>query len=345
MTLTDRIISGLTRLVLNLFCRRPTVRLGPPPPKRLIRTADGNGPSVRVVYDLRAEQPEPVPPPGYQADRTEQRVRPGYQVEEQVRTERVSISSIRANPDNVREHGDRNIETIKASLEQFGQQSPLVVDPTGLVVKGNGTLAAAAALGWTELDIVRTDLTGDKARAYALTDNRTSELSRFDPDLLAAELSGLADSEIDFGSLGFEPAEIAGDDGEEANDEGPPLVKHSVLPPPEDGLGTDRHSDGTVRRDPEDRGSDRQDSRVSLRDLREWIELTPSGPAGFTASVASWTVDRTSAVRLPCASGGVGIDACSSVMSTSVSRFRPPGGDSDDRSFVSSGSIVSRPRT
>jgi len=41
------------------------------------------------------------------------------------------------------------LEQIKASLRRFGQQKPIVVDATNVVRAGNGTLAAAKALGWT----------------------------------------------------------------------------------------------------------------------------------------------------------------------------------------------------
>ena len=149
--------------------------------------------------------------------------------------ERVLISSILGNPANFRDHGDRNVDAIKGSLAEFGQQSPLVVDRSGVVLKGNGTLIAAAALGWTELDVIRTELEGDRARAFALTDNRTSDLSAFDPAALAAELSALADGDtgIDLKALGFDETDYFAEPNEkESVGEPVKLVKHSVLPPP-----------------------------------------------------------------------------------------------------------------
>jgi ParB family transcriptional regulator, chromosome partitioning protein len=108
-----------------------------------------------------------------------------------MKTERVPIDSVQFDPANVRRHGEKNLATIKASLARFGQQKPLVVDADGVVRAGNGTLAAAKALGWKEVTIVRTDLKGAEATAYAIADNRTAELAEWDDDALAQTLAAL----------------------------------------------------------------------------------------------------------------------------------------------------------
>lgn len=72
-----------------------------------------------------------------------------------MKTETVSIDSLVFDPANVRKHPEKNLATIKASLLRFGQQKPIVVDANGVVRAGNGTLAAAKALGWKEIRIVR----------------------------------------------------------------------------------------------------------------------------------------------------------------------------------------------
>jgi DNA modification methylase len=99
--------------------------------------------------------------------------------------ETVPIDSLIADPANVRKHPDRNLDAIKASLARFGQQKPLVVDGNNVVRAGNGTLAAARSLGWTEINIVRTALVGSDAVAFAIADNRTSDLSAFESEDLA----------------------------------------------------------------------------------------------------------------------------------------------------------------
>jgi ParB-like chromosome segregation protein Spo0J len=126
-----------------------------------------------------------------------------------MKAEIVPIESLSFDPANVRKHPERNLATIKASLLRFGQQKPIVVDASGIVRAGNGTLAAAKALGWKEIAIVRSSLTGSDATAYAIADNRTAELAEWDNDALAQTLAALQieDEEI-AKSTGFDHAEV-----------------------------------------------------------------------------------------------------------------------------------------
>ena len=92
---------------------------------------------------------------------------------------------------------------IKTSLRRFGQQKPIVADTSYTVRAGNGTLAAARALGWTQVQVVVSDLSEADLRAFAIADNRTADLSEFDAAVLAGYLS---DEEI--GDVGYTEAEI-----------------------------------------------------------------------------------------------------------------------------------------
>ena len=123
--------------------------------------------------------------------------------------DRVPISSVRKDEKNARQHSKKNLEAIKASLAEFGQQKPIVVDRDGMVLAGNGTLDAALALGWTEIDITRSDLVGARAKAYAVADNRTAELAVWDDAMLAEALAEIeADEDFDSVCTGFDEAEI-----------------------------------------------------------------------------------------------------------------------------------------
>jgi len=73
---------------------------------------------------------------------------------------RVPLDALHLDPANARQHGERNLEAIRASLASFGQVEPLVVHkPTQRVIGGNGRLAAMRALGWTHADPVELDVT------------------------------------------------------------------------------------------------------------------------------------------------------------------------------------------
>lgn len=121
-----------------------------------------------------------------------------------------SIESITEHEQNARKHGERNLETIKRSLERFGQQKPIIVDEQGVVIAGNGTLAAARALGWPEISVVVSSLSDVEAAAYAIADNRTAELATWDEQALATLLESLQqDDSIDALVTGFDESEIS----------------------------------------------------------------------------------------------------------------------------------------
>jgi ParB-like chromosome segregation protein Spo0J len=120
----------------------------------------------------------------------------------------IPLADLSLDPSNVRKHSRRNLDAIKASLRKFGQQKPIVVDAKGIVLAGNGTLTAAQELGWTEIQIVRTELAGVEATAFAIADNRTAELAEWD-DNLGDVLKSLQDEDVDLADLGYSAEDMA----------------------------------------------------------------------------------------------------------------------------------------
>jgi len=117
----------------------------------------------------------------------------------------MKIADLLHDPANARKHDERNLSAIKGSLVAFGQQKPIVIDEKNVVLAGNGTLEAAKSLGWTEIDCVVTDLkTSTDKKAFALADNRTSELASWDTDILSDALKGLTLDDFDITSIGFD---------------------------------------------------------------------------------------------------------------------------------------------
>jgi len=128
-----------------------------------------------------------------------------------MKTVSIKVSDLSQDPANARKHDDRYIDSIIASLRRFGQQKPIVIDASNVVRAGNGTLEAAKRLGWDFIECVKTSLKGSDAIAYAIADNRTSELAEWDSDILAAQLSGLlTDDEALANAAGFSAEEIEG---------------------------------------------------------------------------------------------------------------------------------------
>jgi ParB-like chromosome segregation protein Spo0J len=131
--------------------------------------------------------------------------------------ETVALSALSLDPSNVRKHSRRNLDAIKASLRKFGQQKPIVVDAKGIVLAGNGTLTAAKELSWTEIQIVRTDLAGVEATAFAIADNRTSELAEWD-EKLRDVLESLKAEDYPLDEIGFDENELGALTGDKVED-------------------------------------------------------------------------------------------------------------------------------
>jgi hypothetical protein len=117
-----------------------------------------------------------------------------------------AIADLRPDGRNARKHGKRNLATIRASLEQFGQQRAAVIRWDGTVLAGNGMLEAARELGWTDLavTVVPHGWSDEQARAYALADNRTGELAEWDVAVLDDHLVELEVCGLDIDALGFD---------------------------------------------------------------------------------------------------------------------------------------------
>lgn len=114
----------------------------------------------------------------------------------EIKIENVSIDSLKHDDRNARKHSLRNIAAIATSLKTFGQQRPLVVWQD-MVIAGNGTLMAAKELGWTEVLIHRVpdEWNKTKARAYAIADNRTSDLASWNDERLLGALKNIKSEE------------------------------------------------------------------------------------------------------------------------------------------------------
>ncbi len=126
-----------------------------------------------------------------------------------MKIESIELSKLVLDPSNARKHAVKNLDAIKGSLAKFGQQKPIVVGKGNVVIAGNGTLEAARILGWDKINVVRTQLEGPEAIAFAIADNRTSELAEWDGGVLSETLRSLQAIDFDLGSIGFDADDLA----------------------------------------------------------------------------------------------------------------------------------------
>lgn len=128
---------------------------------------------------------------------------------EPLRKHAVPVKSLHLDPANANTHPEKNMQAIIASLREFGQRQVIIARKgTNTVIAGNGRLMAAHALGWEEIACVFVEDDDITAMRYAIADNRTSELSEWDGEVLSQLLTTIQD---DFGSLegtGFDTGDL-----------------------------------------------------------------------------------------------------------------------------------------
>lgn len=134
--------------------------------------------------------------------------------------ETLRIADLTPDPQNARQHDEKNLKAIQGSLSEFGQRKPIVVSSSNVIVAGNGTVEAAKRLGWLDIKAVRIpkDWTPDQIKAFALADNRTAELAAWNPEVMSAQLIELEAAGFHIEEFGFakveEPSQLKADDSE-----------------------------------------------------------------------------------------------------------------------------------
>lgn len=126
-----------------------------------------------------------------------------------MKIEKMKIADLTPDPQNARTHDDTNLKAIEGSLKEFGQRKPIVITQDNTIAAGNGTVAAAKELGWTDIQAVRVpaDWDADRIKAFALADNRTAELATWNPEVLADHLIELDAVGYEVSDFGFEALE------------------------------------------------------------------------------------------------------------------------------------------
>ena len=126
-----------------------------------------------------------------------------------MKIEYTPVRELRPYPNNARTHSRKQIRQIAKSIEKFGFCNPVLIDDAKQIIAGHGRVEAAKLLGIDAVPTCRlSHLSDADKRAYILADNKLAEKAGWDRELLAIELQGLIDLDVDIELTGFEMAEI-----------------------------------------------------------------------------------------------------------------------------------------
>lgn len=127
--------------------------------------------------------------------------------------EKIKIEDIKPYKNNAKLHPHEQIEQIKKSILQFGNNDPIAIDENGVIIEGHGRYLALKDLGYKEVEAIRLNhLTQEQKRAYSLIHTKLTMDTGFDFNILDAELTYI--NEINMSDFGFEDEEINEEDFE-----------------------------------------------------------------------------------------------------------------------------------
>lgn len=129
--------------------------------------------------------------------------------EQPMKIEQISIEKLTPYENNPRQN-DEAASRLKTSIKEFGFRVPLLIDANNVIVAGHTRYKAAKALGMDKLPCIRIEgLSDAQVKAFRIADNKYSEMSHWDTDLLKNELEVLKEMNFDIPSIGFDSSELS----------------------------------------------------------------------------------------------------------------------------------------
>ena len=124
-----------------------------------------------------------------------------------MKIEIINIADVVEYENNAKLHPQEQIEKIKKSILEFGNNDPIAIDENNVLIEGHGRLKALKQLGYEEVEAIRlSHLSEEQKKAYILVHNKLNIDTGFDVDLLNTELEDIFT--VDMSEYGFELLEV-----------------------------------------------------------------------------------------------------------------------------------------
>ena len=121
-----------------------------------------------------------------------------------VQVQNVPIGQIKPYWRNPRRN-QKTVAALKASIEKYGFNVPLVLDANYVIITGHARYKALMQMGWEDIPCIISPMNEQQAKEYRIADNKTSEISEWDKQQLESEIR-------EIGNLQFLNEFFAGDD-------------------------------------------------------------------------------------------------------------------------------------
>lgn len=105
-----------------------------------------------------------------------------------IKTEKIKLEDIKVYENNPRRN-DKAVNAVVESVKKFGFTNPIIVNNDNVILAGHTRYAALSQLGISEAECIKlSHLTEQEEKAFRIADNRTAEFSKWNADLLEAEM-------------------------------------------------------------------------------------------------------------------------------------------------------------
>lgn len=104
-------------------------------------------------------------------------------------------------------NNEKTVERLIKSIQEYGFNTPLVVNSDMVLITGHARLKAAKRLGLETVPCVVLNITDEQAKKYRIADNKIQELTQWDEDALFKELREIGDA-FELQDIGFDTNEI-----------------------------------------------------------------------------------------------------------------------------------------
>jgi len=151
----------------------------------------------------------------------------------------VNLRELKPDPTNARKHSRQQIRKLARDIQKNSFINPILITQDGNIVAGHARLEAALLAGLPEVPVIRLTLTKAEAKIRNIWDNKSSDLSHFDDQMLGLALQELTGLNIDIEDTGFSIGEadlliggLSGFQSDAADNDipaplGPPISKAS----------------------------------------------------------------------------------------------------------------------
>jgi hypothetical protein len=122
----------------------------------------------------------------------------------------ISVNDLIPYINNARNHSEKQISKIAASIKEFGFTNPILTDSKNGIIAGHGRLQAAQKLKLDTVPVIElSGLSDIQKKAYIIADNKLALNAGWDEELLKMEILNLKDLDFDIGLLGFDELELS----------------------------------------------------------------------------------------------------------------------------------------